>query len=296
MLAMEKHAYGHRPPDIGAADFGGGWIRGVRHLASRSAKGSFWHRHEETAVVCCLHGEYTYEFHGIPPVALFAGQFLVIPAQCEHRHIRAIDPIGDRLEILLAPNPPRTLRHSAFTQESCRTLHAALLKRALVPAKCGKELLDVCRQLHALAGRTARALSPEELGLARILCQYALYRMSSPPEPIHERAAVPFADIMSWLEKHLAEKIDLDRLVAHIGYSRTQVFTLFRKHTGLTPVDCLTRLRVRRACQLLETSNQKVCDIALACGFMTSAAFNATFRKQCGVTPLQWRARAGELK
>ena len=61
MLAMEKHAYGHRPPDIGATDFGGGWIRGVRHLASRSAKGSFWHRHEETAVVCCLRGEYTYE-------------------------------------------------------------------------------------------------------------------------------------------------------------------------------------------------------------------------------------------
>ena len=39
-----------------------------------------------------------------------------------------------------------------------------------------------------------------------------------------------------------------------------------------------------------------ITDIALACGFMTSAAFNATFRKQCGVTPLQWRARAGELK
>ena len=94
------------------------------------------------------------------------------------------------------------------------------------------------------------------------------------------------------MEKHLAEKIDLDRLAAHIGYSRTQVFTLFRKHTGLTPVDCLTRLRVRRACQLLETTDWKVCDIALACGFMTSAAFNATFRKQCGVTPLQWRARA----
>ena len=292
-VRMARQAYGQRTPEIGAADFASGWICGVRHLASRSARGSFWHRHAETTVVCCLRGEYTYELHDLPAITLSAGYFLVIPAQVEHRHIRAVDPVGDRLEILLCASPSKALRHSSFTRESCRALHAALLKRALSPVKCGKELMDACRELHGLAGRTARCLSPEELGFARVLCQHILYRMAHPSPSAQRRVAVPFADIASWIEGRLAERIDIDRLVAHIGYSRTQVFTLFRENTGLTPADFLTRLRVKKACSLLETTTLPACRIAKQCGFSSASAFNAVFRRQTGTTPLAWRGKSG---
>ncbi len=292
-VRMARQAYGQRTPEIGAADFASGWICGVRHLASRSARGSFWHRHAETTVVCCLRGEYTYELHDIPAITLSAGYFLVIPAQVEHRHIRAVDPVGDRLEILLSASPSKALRHSSFTRESCRALHAALLKRALSPVKCGKELMDACRELHGLAGRTARCLSPEELGFARVLCQHILYRMARPSPSAQRRVAVPFADIASWIEGRLSERIDIDRLVAHIGYSRTQVFTLFRENTGLTPADFLTRLRVRKACSLLETTALPACRIAKQCGFSSASAFNAVFRRRTGTTPLAWRGKSG---
>ena len=286
---MARQTYGHRTPEIGAADFASGWIYGVRHLASKSARGSFWHRHDETTVVCCLRGEYTYELHGIPAVTLSAGYFLVIPAQVEHRHLSAVDPVGDRLEILLSPNPAKVLRHSVFTQESCRMLHASLLKHALSPVKCGKEMLDICRELHALAGRTARNLSPEELGLARLLCQHVLYRMARPAVAPPKRVAVPFADIAAWIEAHLSERIDLSRLVAHIGYSRTQVFTLFRENTGLSPGDFLTRMRIKKARSLLKSTDLPAYRIATLCGFANASVFNAVFRRQTGTTPLAWR-------
>ena len=140
---MARHLYGHRTPEIGKGDFASGWIRGVRHLASKSARGSFWHRHDETSVVCCLRGEFTYELHGIPSVTLSAGHFLVIPAHVEHRHLKAVDPVGDRLEILLATNVQRAHDHSAFTRESCKSLHAEILKRALSPVKCDKRLTEI---------------------------------------------------------------------------------------------------------------------------------------------------------
>lgn len=286
---MKKQTYGHRTPDIGPRDFASGWILGVRHLSSKSAKGSFWHRHDETSVICCLRGEYVYEFHGIPPVTLSAGSFLVIPAQVEHRHFMAIDPVGERLEILLAPKPPKPLRHSVFAQESCRTLHAALLKRALSPVKCGKTLLADCRDLHYLAERTAGSLSPEELGLARLLCQLALYRMTHREKPVPQRTAVQFKEIVEWLENHIGERIDINRLVAHIGYSRTQVFTLFREQTGLTPADFLTRLRIKRACSLLKSTDMPACGVASLCGFSSASTFNAVFRRQTGSTPNAWR-------
>ena len=286
---MTTHAYGHRPPEIGAHDLESGWVRGIRHLASRSAKGSFWHRHEETSVICCLRGEYVYELHGLPAITLSAGSFLVIPAQVEHRHLRAVDPVGDRLEILLAPTPRQTLRHSAFGQESCKILHAALLKLALSPVKCSKDLMLACRELHALAGRTAKGLADEELGLARILCQLALYRMSRPAVSIRKQEALRFSDITAWIDARLAEKIDIDRLVAHIGYSRTQVFNMFRENTGLTPIDFIARRRIKKACSLLESTGSSACQVAAACGFSSASAFNTVFRRLTGTTPLAWR-------
>jgi len=288
---MKKQTYGHRTPEIGAKDFASGWILGVRHLSSKSAKGSFWHRHNETSIICCLRGEYAYEFHGIPIVTLTAGSFLVIPAHVEHRHFMAVDPVGERLEILLAPAPPKPMRHSVFTQKSCRTLHSALLKRALMPVKCEKALISECRELQSLAGKTAKSLSDEELGVARLLCQLVLYRMTHPSMPLPKRTVVPFEDIARWLEKHLGEHIGIDRLVAHIGYSRTQVFTLFKEETGLTPADFLMRLRIKKACALLESTGMPACDIAKRCGFSSASVFNATFRRQMGSTPIVWRAR-----
>ena len=286
---MNGHRYGHRTPEIGEGDFASGWIRGVRHLASKSAHGSFWHRHDETAIVCCLRGEFSYELHGLPPITLSSGNFLVIPAQVEHRHIKAVDPVGDRLEILLAPNVPKVLRHSAFPRESCRSLHAAILKQALVPVKCGTYLAECCRELYEIAGRTAKHLTPEELGLARILCQLILYRMARPAPPASRGATCRFSDITAWIDANLAEKIDIDRLVAHIGYSRTQVFNMFRENTGLTPIDFIARQRIKKACSLLESTDMPACQIATTCGFSSASAFNAVFRRQTGTTPLDWR-------
>ena len=291
---MVRHLYGHRTPEIGKGDFASGWIRGVRHLASKSARGSFWHRHDETSVVCCLRGEFTYELHGIPSVTLSSGHFLVIPAQVEHRHLKAVDPVGDRLEILLDTNATRAHGHSAFTRESCKSLHAEILKRALSPVKCDKCLTESCRELYELAGRTAKRLTPEELGLARILCQLILYKMACPAPLAKRIATCRFSDITAWIDARLTEKIDIDRLVAHIGYSRTQVFNMFRENTGLTPIDFIVRQRVKKACDLLESTDMPSCQIAAACGFSSASAFNAVFRRQTGTTPLAWRGTMRE--
>ena len=289
---MARHEYGHRPPDIGANAHGMGWVRGIRHLASRSAKCSFWHRHGETSIICCLRGEYVYELHGLPAITLTAGSFLVVPAQVEHRHLKAVDPVGDRLEILLDPTPSKAPPRSPLDCDSCRKLHSAILRLALAPTKCGNDLLRGCRELYDLAGRAPRSISPEELGYARSLCHCILSKMANPDrKPAMRHIDVTFEEIAQWVERHLGEKIDIDRLVAHIGYSRTQVFTIFKDNTGLSPADFLTRLRVKKACSLLETSSLPACHIASACGFSSASLFNAVFRRQTGTSPISWRER-----
>jgi AraC-like DNA-binding protein len=53
----------------------------------------------------------------------------------------------------------------------------------------------------------------------------------------------------------------------------------------------LTRARVRRACALLEHSDEKVESIARRVGCLTSSRLSALFRRELGETPLAYRAR-----
>lgn len=59
---------------------------------------------------------------------------------------------------------------------------------------------------------------------------------------------------------------------------------LFQQHTGLSFRAWRQRLRLLSALPLLQ-SGERVTDVALACGYESTSAFIAVFRKHLGVTP-----------
>ena len=87
--------------------------------------------------------------------------------------------------------------------------------------------------------------------------------------------------------------IDIDRLVAYTGYSRSRLFDIFKEHTGLTPSDWISRRRIKEACLLLETTDQPTNAVARSCGFTSPQYFNAVFKRRTGTTPTEWRQRNG---
>lgn len=64
-----------------------------------------------------------------------------------------------------------------------------------------------------------------------------------------------------------------------LGYSRTQLNLLFKKHFGTTPHDYLLRLRFEHATYLLFDSNLSISDISLKLGYANPAAFYTAFKK-----------------
>lgn len=287
----ESHKFGHRPPEIPRQVLGMGWISGVRRLERHSAKTSYWHRHEETTLLGCLKGEMTYEFHDIDPITLSAGSFLVIPAQVEHRHLGEVDPVGQRVELLLDVSPRSRTKYALFTPATARTLHAALLRKALTPAKCTKDVQTAFAELYDFAQKPCKSLPDTDLGYIRLLVTRILFGVALPHKTQAEQPPMMMDTVLSWIEAHISEPIDIDRLVAKIGFSRTHVFNLFKKQTGLTPVDYIVRLRIRKACEALKNPNLTSKEIASACGFQTPSNFNAVFKRQTGFSPTQWRQR-----
>jgi len=65
---------------------------------------------------------------------------------------------------------------------------------------------------------------------------------------------------------------------------------LFKTEVGLSPAQYLKKIRMEKACQLLETSFLRVKEIAAAVGYNDHTHFEREFKKAHGLTPLQHRA------
>jgi len=65
----------------------------------------------------------------------------------------------------------------------------------------------------------------------------------------------------------------------------------FRETTGTTPLQWLCAERVRRAQELLESTEDTVERIATLCGFGQEERLRRAFGRQVGTTPAEYRRR-----
>ena len=64
---------------------------------------------------------------------------------------------------------------------------------------------------------------------------------------------------------------------------------LFKKITGLSPIDYLIRLRIEKAADIMaKNSGMRVIDVAFKVGFENSAYFTKKFKKIIGITPIAY--------
>jgi AraC-like DNA-binding protein len=64
----------------------------------------------------------------------------------------------------------------------------------------------------------------------------------------------------------------------------------FKKMTGNNFVDCVRKIRIARACTLLESEGRGVTEICFECGFQNISNFNRNFRQEKGMTPREYRS------
>jgi AraC family transcriptional regulator len=92
-------------------------------------------------------------------------------------------------------------------------------------------------------------------------------------------------NVLELIHEHLASKLTLRQLATCSGYSPFQFSRLFRATTGSPPHAFVLRLRLERACRLLQENKSSPAGVALATGFYDQAHFTNVFRNAFGVTP-----------
>ena len=96
--------------------------------------------------------------------------------------------------------------------------------------------------------------------------------------------------IERYINSHLGEKIGPDEICNEFFLSKNAVYQLFHKEFHTTVNDFITKKRLLLAQELLRSKPElNVTQIAALCGFPDYNYFIRTFRKQIGITPLQWR-------
>lgn len=83
----------------------------------------------------------------------------------------------------------------------------------------------------------------------------------------------------------------LDTVATLLGYSTQYLSTIFKKSIGMNFSSYLTAVRMEHAKKLLSTTNKKIKDIALECGYSYTNYFIRVFNKYEGVAPSEWKKR-----
>lgn len=107
----------------------------------------------------------------------------------------------------------------------------------------------------------------------------------------HTLAVSAGVTALDYVAEHFSEKITLEDLTKVAGLSRTALIAEFKKLTDLTPNEYVLKYRLTTAKNYLATTNRKILDIALDCGFFDSAHFCKEFKKAFKITPKDFRMR-----
>lgn len=101
---------------------------------------------------------------------------------------------------------------------------------------------------------------------------------------------------IQWIEAHFAEDFQLGRLADELYVSPSYISRLFHQETGATLTEYITVRRLREACILLAATELPVREIALRIGLTNMPYFGRLFRRNFGMTPMEYRKRrrAGE--
>ena len=107
--------------------------------------------------------------------------------------------------------------------------------------------------------------------------------------PVPDETEAGTGPTRTWVLHHLSEPIGLSDMARHAGMSVRTFTRRFREETGETAGSWLTRARVERARQLLETTDLAVDRVSADAGFGTTASLRQHFAAAVGLSPLAYR-------
>lgn len=97
--------------------------------------------------------------------------------------------------------------------------------------------------------------------------------------------------VIELLDKNIMDtEFNTEALTSELAMSRSAVYSKFKEYTGLSTGEFIRRFRLKRAKNLLETTDISIKEIMYLSGFNTASYFSKCFKKLYGVLPKEYQS------
>ena len=134
-----------------------------------------------------------------------------------------------------------------------------------------------------------------------IMLETARYMLADPPgreqryysnfAPKLHHGDAPILKVQQWLQTSAVTQPTISEMADIAGLEERTFLRRFSKATGLNPTEYSQRLRVGKARELLEFTNNSVNMIAETIGYGDPASFRRVFQRVVGLSPSEYRKR-----
>lgn len=90
---------------------------------------------------------------------------------------------------------------------------------------------------------------------------------------------------INYMNQNFGEKITIETLAKLTNMSESNFNRIFKKETGLSPIEYLINIRIKKAKKFLRARNLTITEISMRCGFYSLSHFSSCFMKQLGMSP-----------
>lgn len=96
-------------------------------------------------------------------------------------------------------------------------------------------------------------------------------------------------DMIGFIHEHYREKISLEDICYAGGVGKTMGTSIFNTYVNKTPGEFLKDYRIHKSIKLLKETDLTVTEICYETGFSGASYFAETFKKNVGISPLEYR-------
>lgn len=147
--------------------------------------------------------------------------------------------------------------------------------------------------LHLVERRLGQNLA------AQVSAQFILDRIrgATDHQPIPVDARIGFSraeliEVVRLMEANIEEPLSLEELARLVRLSQRHLQRMFKVYLAVSPTHYYLALRLRRARDLLRTTDASVARVTAVCGFQSPCHFSKAYRAQFGYAPSRERRQA----
>lgn len=128
-------------------------------------------------------------------------------------------------------------------------------------------------------------MKPAYLQIILVILKRAQIRQADGLIKYSSRKKELILSTLSYLDNHLAEKIDFSQIASNINLSSSYFRAIFKNVTGLSPTDYLNRIRIIKSLEYLQSEDLSVAESAEKVGILDANYFSRLFKQIMGYSP-----------